>query len=94
MDHKKQETTDGIFRSYGTLKGARIITSSETIRLLSAVRLGVDLGVIKDLDIATLNELLLLTQPAHLQELEGKELTPGERDMKRADLIRKKLKID
>ncbi|MFH1553083.1 MAG: protein arginine kinase, partial [Candidatus Omnitrophota bacterium] len=50
LKKKKQEISDGISRSYGTLKSARIITSNETIKLLSAVRLGVDLGIINDID--------------------------------------------
>jgi protein arginine kinase len=91
---RKQEIADGICRSHGTLKSARIITSSETIKLLSAVRLGADLGLIKDVDIVGINEILLLTQPAHLQKINGKELIPYERDIKRADLVRKKLERD
>jgi protein arginine kinase len=91
LKKRKAELSDRIFRSYGTLKSARIITSSETVRLLSAVRLGVDLGLIKDMDEVGINQVLLLTQPAHLQKISGKEIGPNERDMKRADLIREKL---
>jgi protein arginine kinase len=83
---------DRVWRAYGTLKSAHIITSNETISLLSAIRLGVDLGVVKNLDRRMVNELLILTQPAHLQKLEGKILNSNERDMKRAELIREKLK--
>ena len=83
---------DRIWRAYGTLKSARIITSDETIRLFSLIRLGVDIGVITGIDRRTLNELFILTQPAHLQKLEGKKLSPAERDIKRADLIREKLR--
>ena len=91
IDKRKRESQDGIFRSYGTLKSARIITSRETIKLLSAVRLGVDLGIISDIDTASLNEILLLMQPAHLQKMNSKQLSPHERDIKRADMIRKKI---
>lgn len=83
---------DRIWRAYGTLKSAHIITSNETIALLSAIRLGVDLGIVKNLNRRMVNELLILTQPAHLQKLEGKILTANERDMKRAELIRDRLK--
>lgn len=91
IKQKKSEIADGIARSYGTLKSARIITSSETVKLLSAVRLGIDLGLINDVDMKKINEVLLLTQPAHLQKINKKELSPYERDIKRADLIREKL---
>ncbi len=88
----KEALVDRVSRAYGTLKSAHIITSNETITLLSAIRLGVDLGVVKNLDRRMVNELFILTQPAHLQKLEGKGLDSSERDIKRADLIREKLK--
>jgi protein arginine kinase len=88
----KNALVDRISRAYGTLKSAHIITSSETIALLSAIRLGVDLGLVKNIDRRMVNELFILTQPAHLQKLEGRLLDSNERDIKRADLIRKKLK--
>ncbi|MFC1806740.1 protein arginine kinase [Candidatus Omnitrophota bacterium] len=90
---KKDIIEDKISRAYATLEGAHIITSKETINLLSMVRLGVDLGFVKNIDIHTLNELLILTQPAHLQKLEGKDLSPSERDIKRTEVIKEKLGI-
>lgn len=88
----KEALADRVWRAYGTLKSAHIITSSETISLLSAIRLGVELGIVKDIDEETINELIILTQPAHLQKLEGKALNSDERDIKRANLLREKLK--
>ena len=55
-------------------------------------RQGVDLGIIKNMDRRTVNELFILTQPAHLQKLEGKKLNANERDVKRADLVKERLK--
>jgi len=92
VSKNKEALVDRIGRAYGTLKSAHIITSNETITLLSAIRLGVDLGIVKNLDRRMVNELLILTQPAHLQKLEGKLLNSNERDIKRADLIRERLK--
>lgn len=82
---------DRINRSLGILKSAHIITSQETIELLSMVRLGCDLGMTKDLNRRTINELFIITQPAHLQRIENKKLSAQERDVKRAELIRTKL---
>lgn len=82
---------DKIWRGLGTLKSAHIISSQETIELLSLIRLGCDLQIIKNIDRRTINELFILTQPAHLQKLEGKKLSSQERDLKRAELIRNKL---
>jgi len=92
ISKKKDEISDKIFRAYGTLKSARIITSAETIKLLSAIRLGIDLSIVTDIKRNTINELFILTQPAHLQKLEGKLLNANQRDYKRADLIREKIK--
>ena len=84
---------DRVYRSFGILKSAHIITSQETTELLSMVRLGCDLGMLKDINRSHLNELFIITQPAHLQKLENKRLSSAERDIKRAEIIRSKLKI-
>ncbi len=81
---------DKIWRAWGVLKSARIISSQETIELLSIVRLGVDVGIITALATTTLNELFIMIQPAHLQKIDGKKLGAAERDIRRAQLIREK----
>jgi protein arginine kinase len=91
---KKDAVEDKVSRAYATLEAAHIIASKETLELLSLVRLGINLGFIKNVDMHRLNELLLLIQPAHLQKLEGRQLSSSERDVKRAQLIKNKLNID
>ena len=77
---------DRLFRSYGTLKYARSVSSSEAKSLLSDVMLGQSLGIIpKESKIAPL-ECMVLSEPALV--CDGKELSPNERDKKRAELIR------
>lgn len=83
---------DRVFRALGILENARIISSEEGFKLLSDVRLGVDMGIITDIDIKKLNEILLLVQPASLQESVGRALNSEERDVKRAETIRSRLK--
>ncbi|MBN1492793.1 MAG: protein arginine kinase [Candidatus Omnitrophica bacterium] len=83
---------DQIWRSLGILRSTRIISSGEANSLLSLVRLGCDLGLIKDLNKNKLNELFIVIQPAHLQKIYRTELPVDERDEKRASLIREKLK--
>lgn len=78
--------SDRLFRSYGTLKYARSVSSSEAKSLLSDVMLGQSLGIIpKESKIAPL-ECMVLSEPALV--CDGKELSPNERDKKRAELIR------
>ncbi len=82
---------DKICRSLGVLKNAHIISSQETVELLSMVRLGIDVGMVKNVDRMAINELFIMIQPAHLQKIEGKKLSSAERDARRAALIREKL---
>ncbi len=89
-EYTRAKTEDAIYRTYGTLLYARAITYEEALNFLSKVRLGIYLGLNIPLDLGLLNELLLLAQPAHLQELAGKELSPTERDILRAKFMREK----
>jgi protein arginine kinase len=82
---------DRVGRSYGVLTTARILTSEEAMKLLSDVRLGIDLGMFPTLTYRVMNELMVAMQPAFLQKMEGRELNALERDVKRATLIRSKL---
>ena len=91
MAEHREMLEDRIWRSYGTLKSAHIITSNETVELLSMLRLGNDVGLIPDVERSFINELFILTQPAHLQKLENKKLSANERDVKRAQIIRERL---
>lgn len=79
---------DKIERALGLLRCARILSLRESMNLLSAVRLGVNMGVLSGVDISRLNRLTILAQPSHLDRREGRVLDPSERDILRADLIR------
>ena len=82
---------DNIWRADGILKSARSISFEEAITLLSSLRLGAETGIIK-MNIKTVNELLIITQPGHIQKLFNKPMNEEERDIRRAELIRNKLK--
>ncbi|MBD8007126.1 protein arginine kinase [Bacillus norwichensis] len=83
-----------VFRSYGILANSRIIETKEASECLSDVRLGIDTGYITHLSRNILNELMILTQPGFLQQYAGGPLRPVERDIKRAALIRERLKLE
>ena len=82
---------DKIWRAYGILAHARAISSSETQALLSPLRMGIHMGRFDRLDLPQLNELFLLTQPAHLQKLHGGPLDGAQRAVARATFIRNRL---
>ncbi|MEW6534016.1 MAG: protein arginine kinase [Candidatus Auribacterota bacterium] len=87
-----EKIKDTVGRSYGILCNAHIISSKETISLLSALRMGMDMGYITGLDTSAINELFIQIQPAHLQKISGELLDPGMRDVRRAQLIRERLR--
>jgi len=82
---------DRVSRAYGILRTAQTISSEETMHLLSSVRMGVNLGLIEDLEIPTVNELFIQTQPAHLQKLSGTQLDTADRNIERARFLRRHL---
>jgi protein arginine kinase len=82
---------DKITRSYGLLTNAKLMSSQEAMAYISDVRLGVDMGIIKDLKPDDLNVLFILSGPAYIQEMAKRPLSPLERDLSRADFIRQKI---
>ncbi len=91
VNERRQHLHDQVSRAYGVLKTAHTISSEETMHLLSSVRMGINLGLIDDLAIATVNELFIQTQPAYLQKLRGIELGVEERNVARASYLRSRL---
>ncbi|HAU36465.1 MAG TPA: protein arginine kinase [Phycisphaerales bacterium] len=85
---------DKVARSVALLRSARLMSSDETMYLLSLVRLGANLRRIEGMDLKTINELFLLTQPAHLQRILNREMTPDQRAAARADYLRRKLNLN
>jgi len=79
---------DHVWRAYGILSTARSISASEATNHLSALRLGVDLGIFTGISDRRLMELLVWIRPACLQLLYGRELDTRDRDQLRATLLR------
>jgi protein arginine kinase len=89
---ESQETLhDRVSRAYGILRTAQTISSEETMHLLSSLRMGVNLGLIRDVAMPTVNKLFVHTQPAHLQKLTGMELDSSDRNIERAAYLRRHL---
>jgi len=92
IEKKPKMVYNHIGRAYGILANAHSISSKETMNLLSLMRLGVDVGLFPDTDRSLVDELFILTQPAHLQKQHSEKLTAEERDLLRADMVRDRLK--
>lgn len=79
---------DRVCRDYGILSNARKLSYDECAKLVSMVKLGVDMGIIKNIDSEKVNEISIIAKPATLQKCCKEMLGPKERDIKRAELIK------
>lgn len=91
IKESQENLHDRVSRAYGILRTAQTISSEETMHLLSSVRMGVNLGLIRDVGVPKVNELFIRTQPAHLQKITGSELSRTDRDIERARFLRRAL---
>jgi len=91
-EEASDQIEDKIWRAYGILQYARVLTSEEVMNMLSALRLGVAMKIINTIDTELINELLLLSQPAHLQKYYGEEMSADQRNAVRAEVVRERLK--
>lgn len=91
--NNKDAFADRCYRALGTLAYARLLPSTECYELLSLVRLGVCLGVVKDYTLAQINPLFLCAHPGYIQYLSGEFLEPASRDAVRARIIRTKITV-
>jgi len=82
---------DKVWRAWGIMTNARSISGQEAMKLLSEIRLGIDLGILKSLPTAVLNSIMVDTNNASLQKRAAVELNTSERDIIRAEEIRKML---
>ena len=91
QDNNIIKLADKVWRSYGILKNAQILSSEEFMKLASDVRLGINMGIIGNVSTESLNELAATLQPAGILKAAGKELSPEQRDFERAKAVRAKL---
>lgn len=82
---------DEIYRAYGLLTNARSMTADEAMKLLSYVKLGKEMGLIGLADNKNLYELMVRIQPNNILSEVNMNITAKERDIKRAEIIRKEL---
>src|SRR5204863_671795 len=92
LEKKPKSVYNHIGRAYGVLANAHSISSKETMNLLSLMRLGVDLSLFPEVERWLVDELFIVTQPAHLQKRFSEKLSAEERDLLRADMLRERLR--
>jgi len=92
LEKKPKMVYNHIGRAYGILANAHSVSSKETMNLLSLMRAGVDVGLFPGVDRSLVDELFIMTQPAHLQKQHSEKLSAEERDLLRADMVRERLR--
>lgn len=92
FEANKDTVTDKIMRSWGILKFAHTIQSKEFLDCFAYVRLGISLGLIKDITLTELDKLLYEAMPAHIMKAYGSTAeNASERDKLRAVVIKNKV---
>jgi protein arginine kinase len=91
LTKRRADLEDQVFRAMGLLSSARLMSTEEAMQLLSMARLGVVCGVIERPTQHLINQLLLISQPAHLQRAMGQDLDQDRRRAARAQLIRSRI---
>ncbi|MBP3966759.1 protein arginine kinase [Paenibacillus lignilyticus] len=94
LEESRVRLEDRVYRSYGILSHAMIMDTKEASQRLSDVRLGIDLGLIRNVSPQVMNEMMVLTQPGFLQQVFHEKMTPEQRDIRRAELIRSHLQSE
>src|SRR5690554_31516 len=92
MEKKETELEDKVYRSLGILRSARILSSKEAMKHISMVKLGSDIGILKDFRGSDLVRLMIWIKPGNVQVSEKRAMDKKERDKVRADLTREYFK--
>jgi protein arginine kinase len=82
------ELTDKVYRALGILHYARTLSIPEYLNLTSALRLGIDCGLLSDLSIEEVNRTTLLVMPAHLQKQAKRAMNETDLAVARAERVR------
>ena len=85
------ETEDKVWRAYGNLRYARLLSFEELVGFLAPVRMGMSLKLLPGLRVYSLNKMMVFTQLAHLEQAAGRELSIEESDAHRAAYVRRVL---
>ncbi|MDO4575849.1 MAG: protein arginine kinase [Planctomycetia bacterium] len=83
---------ENVKNSLQTLRTAQQLSMEESMHCLSSLRLGISMGEVSDIPMNVVNQLLLQTQPAHLQWIYGGVISSLDADVLRAQYIQKFLK--
>ncbi len=87
-ENNPEKMADRVYRSYGELLYARMMAEGEAMKRISDLRLGISLGILKDLDEDKMALLAAHIGAASIQKADGKLLSPRQQEISRAQMIR------
>ena len=82
---------DKVWRAYGILRHARSLPFEEMMNLLSGVRLGISLKLLKTPRVDVISRMMIHAQTAHLAREAGRRLDEADADAFRASYVRSAL---
>ena len=88
LENEPNKLFDKIGRAYGILQNGHLLNSSESMNLLSLIRLGIDLGIFPDSERAVVDRLFIECQPGHIQHGSQRPAEAGQRDVIRGSILR------
>ena len=80
-----------VYRAYGILKNARIIDTHEAMKLLSIIKMGIEMGIFEGMDNQNIDKLMIKVQANNIQMMLDEGFTKKERNFKRAEILRNEL---
>lgn len=87
----KIEVKDDIYRSYGILKNAYIMSKKEAMRLLSNIRMGINMNEIKDINLSNVDKIIKNIGKNTLRKNMKEHFSREQENVKRAEYIRKNI---
>lgn len=90
IENRGMEIEDKIYRSLGILNYSRVISTLEAMNHLSNLKLGTDMGIIKNIDSKEIVKLMLEIQPASIKHSQEEKIDTKQVDVIRGTTLREK----
>ncbi len=91
LDNNRIYIENEIYRAYGILKNARIIDTQESMKLLSIIKMGIEMGILEGMDNKNIDKLMIKVQANNIQMMLNEGFTKKERNLKRAEILRNEI---
>lgn len=88
LTNNKVYIENEIFRSYGLLKYARMMSNLEAMKLLSKIKLGIDTNIIDNIKSVDIDRLILSIQENGIRRMLESNCNQKEINIKRAELVK------